>query len=318
MDCGGDAMKKYLTPVLIGLLVISCVIAILVGSTKLTFTNILNGDALTWQIINQLRLPRIIMAILAGVILGITGLLLQMVTRNPLVDSSILGLMNGAQLLTLLVTLIMPHLLGAKVVVSGAFGILVVILWRLIVWKRVNNYVLILSGIALAMTFAALTELIGSGFNANLPSLAVVTWSQVWMIGIFLIIGILVLVAISEHLKFYAVSEVQAKQLGENENKTTWLILLVVGLLIGSVTSVIGVVYFVGVILPQLIQLLQPNQTRLKLFVPTALLGALLLLNADTLARTLFAPRELSATAILLVISGPVFIALVLRRVKNA
>ncbi|QBO35530.1 iron ABC transporter permease [Periweissella cryptocerci] len=311
-------MRKLLMPILIGLLICSALVAIVVGSTHVRLDDLITGQTMAWQIVGQLRIPRILTAIIAGVILGVTGLLLQIVTRNSLVDSSILGLMNGTQFLSLLAGITVPNFFGGKVLAGALLGVVVVVMWRFIVWGRLQNYALILTGIALAMTFAALTELLDSGFNVNVSNLAVVTWSQVWVLGIILLASLIVLVLLSSHLKFYAVSAVQARQLGEDENRTTWFILLVVGLLIGGVTSVIGVVYFVGVILPQLAQLMLPRQSRLKLFVPTALLGALLLLNADTLARTILAPRELSATAILLVICGPVFIGLVLRKVKHA
>ena len=92
-----------------------------------------------------------------------------------------------------------------------------------------------------------------------------------------------------------------------------YLVLAIVGLWSGAVTGLLGVIFFLGAVLPQISRLMAPHAKAQALFLPTSLWGSLLLLNADTIARTVVAPTELPASAVLLAISGPLFILLLIK-----
>jgi iron complex transport system permease protein len=292
---------------LAAVLVISIGAALLLGSTAVSFGDIVSGNREVWQLITTFRFPRIIVAVIGGAILGSGGLLLQIVLRNSLIDASILGIMNGTQFLTLGVLVLMPTTINGNVLVGAIAGVVLMLIWRVLMPADRPQLQLVLLGIATAMTFQALTTLASEGFSVTLPGLATVTWSQVVQLLILTLLGLIILVIAWPNLKYFALSRQQVRLLGVPENKTVLLILLVVGLWTGALTSLLGVIFFLGAVLPQASRLMAPRAKGLSLLPATALWGSILLLNADTAARTILAPTELSTSAVLLVISGPMF-----------
>ena len=140
-----------------------------------------------------------------------------------------------------------------------------------------------------------------------LPSLSTVSWPQVMQLIMVIIIGCILVTLVWPNLKYFALPSRQVKLLGISEEKTIWIVLLAIGLWTGALTSLIGIVFFLGAILPEIARFMNPKQKSQHLIWPTALWGSLLLLNADTIARTVVAPKELPTSAILLAISGPLF-----------
>ncbi|MFL2018737.1 iron ABC transporter permease [Weissella hellenica] len=306
-------MQKYYRFILAGLVLISVVIALLVGSTTISLTSVLHGQPDAWQLILNYRLPRILVATIGGALIGVSGLLLQVVLRNHLVDTSILGVMNGSQFLLMTILVIIPSVLNFNVIIGGITGILLTIAWFVVSPKHQAPLRLVLLGIATAMTFQALTNIASEGLGVPLPTLSTVDWSQVMQLVIMTILGCLLLIMIWPNLKYFALPTRQVKLLGIAEQKTTWFVLLAVGLWTGALTSLIGIVFFLGAILPEIARFMSPNKKSQHLIWLTALWGSLLLLNADTIARTILAPKELPTSAILLVISGPLFALMLIK-----
>lgn len=307
-------MKHLYNWVLVGLLIISIVIALMVGSTGLPVFS--NNDA--WHLILAYRLPRIIVIIIGGAIIGTSGLLPQLVLRNRFVDVSILGMMNGSQFFTTSALVLIPSVLANNVIVGALTGIIIMIGWRLVMPTNRGNLQLILIGIATAMTFQAGTNIASEGFGLPLPTLSTVTWLQVVQLAISGLVGSILLLLVWHHLKYFALSSLQVRLLGINESRTMWYVLIAIGIWIGALTSLIGVVFFLGAILPQIARLMSPKAKSQQLIGSTALWGSLLLLNADTIARTILAPKELSTSAVLLAISGPLFVLMLIRGGRHA
>ena len=109
-------MQKYYRFILAGLVLISVVIALLVGSTTISLAAVLHGQPDAWQLIINYRLPRILVAVISGALIGVSGLLMQVVLRNHLVDNSILGIMNGSQFLLMAILVIIPSILIINIV----------------------------------------------------------------------------------------------------------------------------------------------------------------------------------------------------------
>ncbi len=195
-------MKHLYNWVLVGLLVISVIIALLVGSTGLPVFS--NNDA--WHLIVTYRLPRIIVSIIGGAIIGTSGLLLQLVLRNRFVDASILGMMNGSQFFTTSALVLIPSTLANNVIVGAFAGIVIMIGWRLVMPTNRGNLQLILIGIATAMTFQAGTSIASEGFGLPLPTLSTVTWLQVIQLVISGVVGSILLILVWHHLKYFALS----------------------------------------------------------------------------------------------------------------
>ena len=302
-------MKHLYNWLLLSLLIISVIIALMVGSTDLPAFS--NSEA--WHLIITYRLPRIIVSIIGGAIIGASGLLLQLVLRNRFVDASILGMMNGSQFFTTGLLVLVPSVLANNVIFGALAGIIIMIGWRLVMPTNRGNLQLILIGIATAMTFQAGTSIASEGFGLPLPTLSTVTWLQVIQLTISVLVGSILLLLVWHHLKYFALSSQQVRLLGINESRTMWFVLIAIGIWIGALTSLIGVVFFLGAILPQIARLMAPKAKTQQLIVSTALWGSLLLLNADTIARTVLAPKELSTSAVLLAISGPLFVLMLIR-----
>lgn len=307
-------MKHLYNWLLLSLLIISVIIALMVGSTDLPAFS--NSEA--WHLIITYRLPRIIVSIIGGAIIGASGLLLQLVLRNRFVDASILGMMNGSQFFTTGLLVLVPSVLANNVIFGALAGIIIMIGWRLVMPTNRGNLQLILIGIATAMTFQAGTSIASEGFGLPLPTLSTVTWLQVIQLTISVLVGSILLLLVWHHLKYFALSSQQVRLLGINESRTMWFVLIAIGIWIGALTSLIGVVFFLGAILPQIARLMAPKAKTQQLIVSTALWGSLLLLNADTIARTVLAPKELSTSAVLLAISGPLFVLMLIRGSRHA
>lgn len=307
-------MKHLYNWLLLSLLIISVIIALMVGSTDLPAFS--NSEA--WHLIITYRLPRIIVSIIGGAIIGASGLLLQLVLRNRFVDASILGMMNGSQFFTTGLLVLVPSVLANNVIFGALAGIIIMIGWRLVMPTNRGNLQLILIGIATAMTFQAGTSIASEGFGLPLSTLSTVTWLQVIQLTISVLVGSILLLLVWHHLKYFALSSQQVRLLGINESRTMWFVLIAIGIWIGALTSLIGVVFFLGAILPQIARLMAPKAKTQQLIVSTALWGSLLLLNADTIARTVLAPKELSTSAVLLAISGPLFVLMFIRGGRHA
>ncbi|WP_259707573.1 FecCD family ABC transporter permease [Weissella confusa] len=307
-------MKHLYNWLLLSLLIISVIIALMVGSTDLPAFS--NSEA--WHLIMTYRLPRIIVSIIGGAIIGASGLLLQLVLRNRFVDASILGMMNGSQFFTTGLLVLVPSVLANNVIFGALAGIIIMIGCRLVMPTNRGNLQLILIGIATAMTFQAGTSIASEGFGLPLPTLSTVTWLQVIQLTISVLVGSILLLLVWHHLKYFALSSQQVRLLGINESRTMWFVLIAIGIWIGALTSLIGVVFFLGAILPQIARLMAPKAKTQQLIVSTALWGSLLLLNADTIARTVLAPKELSTSAVLLAISGPLFVLMLIRGGRHA
>ena len=307
-------MKHLYNWLLLSLLIISVIIALMVGSTVLPAFS--NSEA--WHLIITYRLPRIIVSIIGGAIIGASGLLLQLVLRNRFVDASILGMMNGSQFFTTGLLVLVPSVLANNVIFGALAGIIIMIGWRLVMPTNRGNLQLILIGIATAMTFQAGTSIASEGFGLPLSTLSTVTWLQVIQLTISVLVGSILLLLVWHHLKYFALSSQQVRLLGINESRTMWFVLIAIGIWIGALTSLIGVVFFLGAILPQIARLMAPKAKTQQLIVSTALWGSLLLLNADTIARTVLAPKELSTSAVLLAISGPLFVLMLIRGGRHA
>lgn len=307
-------MKHLYNWLLLSLLIISVIIALMVGSTDLPAFS--NSEA--WHLIITYRLPRIIVSIIGGAIIGASGLLLQLVLRNRFVDASILGMMNGSQFFTTGLLVLVPSVLANNVIFGALAGIIIMIGWRLVMPTNRGNLQLILIGIATAMTFQAGTSIASEGFGLPLSTLSTVTWLQVIQLTISVLVGSILLLLVWHHLKYFALSSQQVRLLGINESRTMWFVLIAIGIWIGALTSLIGVVFFLGAILPQIDRLMAPKAKTQQLIVSTALWGSLLLLNADTIARTVLAPKELSTSAVLLAISGPLFVLMLIRGGRHA
>ena len=316
-------IRWLIYPTLLPLLLIGC---LQLGSVALSPEQLLQSFAQseaslsTQQLILELRLPRILCALLIGAALGVAGLLLQSRSGNPLADPGILGINQGAALTVVLLLIIAPTARPELIPLAGLGGALLTtaLLWWL--GQRCQPIALLLIGIALSTLLAALTGLlllVGEQQRLTMVltwlsgSLAAASWNDVWLLSG----ALLPLLPLGIWLCFRAdpclLDPLSRRMLGVDHPWLNSLSLLLIATLAALAVSVAGAIGFIGLLAPHLARLLHgPLPSRLVL--PTMLFGALLCLLADTLGRSLFAPLQLPVGLVLAVVGVPIFLLLLI------
>jgi iron complex transport system permease protein len=278
---------------------------------------------LTDSIVWQLRLPRVLTAAAVGAGLALSGAVMQSVTRNPLADPYLLGLSSGASLGAVCVVILGVAFALPAAAFLGALAALVATLSVARVGGTITPGRAVLSGLAIAQLGAAGTSFIifwsakGDSYreilNWLLGSLAGSSWTSVAISATALVVVGAGIVLSATRLDAFTFGDTAAASLGINVNRTRWALLGAVALLTGAMVAVSGAIGFVGLVLPHLVRGLSgPGHRRL---LPLAVvLGALFLVVADTVARTVFDPRELPVGIITAFIGVPVFIVLIKSR----
>jgi iron complex transport system permease protein len=306
------------------LLIAVAVFSAMTGSIKVGFLELLKGlfdpSNEQVQIIKDLRFPRII-SMLTGAALAVSGTLLQAVMKNPLAEPGIIGISSGAGLVSLTVVTIFPMLyFWAPLfsVLGGAFACYLVyqLSWR----SGLSPLRLILVGIAVNATFTG----IGQSFNyrgsyavtsVNQAISSIFTmkiWDDVYILGLFGGIGLVLAMLLGPWCNMLSFRDETARNLGLRVLRVRLLISAVAVLLASVATAIGGLILFAGLLVPHIGRLLIGSNY--KLLIPfSALGGALLILAADTLGRTVLAPAEIPASIIMSVIGGP-FLIVMLKR----
>lgn len=276
------------------------------------------------MVIWQLRLPRIVMSLLAGASLAVCGCVFQSVFRNPICDPYILGISSGASLGaaiaiilgwdTLLFGITLPALITAVLTLLLILGL-----------ARLQNHnstrTLLLTGIALNFFISAVITLLmvinqqemQQIFFWTMGSLASVSWNEIAWLSVVAIGVIIALFYYAKDLNIIQMGSESACSLGVHTQRTIYVTLILSSLLIGTVVAFCGVIGFIGLIVPHICRLLFGSNNR-YLFGYSILFGALFLLVADTLARTIAVPSELPVGSITALAGAPYFIYLLLKK----
>ncbi|CAM2904745.1 iron ABC transporter permease [Paenibacillus taichungensis] len=275
-----------------------------------------------YSAIVQLRIPRTLVAAGAGAALAISGVLIQMAVRNPLADASIVGVSSGAGLGAMMVIILWPGLpvfLLPIAAIVGA-GIAAAIVFSLSWKKGLNPSAVVLLGIAMsAIAGAGIQVLIvrgavygSSGFIWLTGSTYARTWDQVKIIGVFLLILIPLAWWLARRFELLVFDDNSASGLGLSVRRTRLLAMTVGVLLAAGAVACVGTVGFIGLIAPHMVRLLTGNKLRRSMFL-SALVGAVMLVLADTIGRTVMAPTEIPSGLLIAIIGTPYFLYLMYR-----
>lgn len=336
---GRERRWAWLVPMLLVSLVGSIVVAVTIGPADLTIAEVWRVVAakaslaeseltvLRTGIVWELRLPRILTAAAVGAGLAVSGAVMQALTRNPLADPYLLGLSAGASTGAVLVLLLGFAVMLPVAAFVGALAALAATLGLARSLGRITASRTILAGLAVSAFAGAITSLLifwnarGDSFrqvlNWLMGSLAGADWTSVaiaW--GALLVVGIPVMMQ-GRRLDAFAFGDTAAAALGVNVEQARWLMLIGVALLTGAMVSVSGAVGFVGLVLPNAVRLMVGSRHR-RLLPLTVLLGAIFMIWVDTLARTLFDPRELPVGIITVLVGAPVFVLVLIRNRSRA
>jgi iron complex transport system permease protein len=323
-----------MVPLLLGLLGVLSLLSLGAGPVDIPPAKVAallagrSGEEVEAVIVRDIRLPRLLLAILVGAALAQSGAAMQGFFQNPMADPYIVGVSSGAALgATLALTLSLDFwVYGISGVALSAFGgaLLVTLLVYGLARRggRLPVTLVLLTGVAMGALCSALTSFLMISSNPFdmqrilfwlMGSLASRRWEHVHMVWPQLVAGMVFLQVFARDLNLILQGEESARYLGVDVERVRRLLLVGASLLAAAAVAVSGIIGFVGLVVPHLMRLLVGPDHR-KLFPASMLGGAILLVGADLMARVLVEPAELPIGAITSALGCPFFLFLLARR----
>ena len=325
--------------VLCVILCISLVIALQFGAKFISLDQIISAlmsmiDAnttasMTDTIITDIRLPRLIYSVLTGIGLSLVGLLMQTVTRNALADPYVLGVSSGASTGAVFAIIMggLPFLGQYNTPIFAALGAaLSIILVLLCVGKSNSPVKLILIGMGMTGVFSALTMMIiyGAKHEAQvrsamfwlLGSFAGIQWSDLPLTAIIITLFMLYIYTFNQDLDVLLLGNHEAAQMGLSVKQLQLSIVVISSIVIATLVSKVGVVGFIGLIIPHLARIIGgPKHKHTLLF--SALIGSIVMIWSDVLSRALYSPEEIPIGVLTSLLGAPLFIWIIMNRYKH-
>ena len=321
------------------ILCISLVTALQFGSKFVPLNQIISAlmsmiDAnttasMTDTIITDIRLPRLIYSVLTGIGLSLVGLLMQTVTRNALADPYVLGVSSGASTGAVFAIIMggLPFLGQYNTPIFAALGAaLSIILVLLCVGKSNSPVKLILIGMGMTGVFSALTMMIiyGAKHEAQvrsamfwlLGSFAGIQWGDLPLTAIIVILFMLYIYMFNQDLDVLLLGNHEAAQMGLSVKQLQLSIVIISSVVIATLVSKVGVVGFIGLIIPHLARIIGgPKHKHTLLF--SALIGSIVMIWSDVLSRALYSPEEIPIGVLTSLLGAPLFIWIIMNRYKH-
>lgn len=294
-------------------------------SSPLSFTQ---SQSVEHDIVWLLRLPRIILAILVGIGLAISGVVMQAIVKNPLADPYILGISSGASFgATLAILLGIGAFLGNNYVgiaaFLGAFAISVGVLFIANIGGRANSVKLLLGGLALSSVCSAFSSFIVYFANDKdgiqnvvfwlMGSLAGAKWEYLTILAPIIFLGTLYLWSQYRMLNLMLLGDDVAITLGTDLHRYRQVYLLVSSMMIGFIVFASGIIGFVGLLIPHMVRMIAGTDHK-KLIPLSAVVGAIFLVIADGISRIIIPNAELPIGILISLIGAPVFVYLLVKR----
>jgi len=280
------------------------------------------------QILWRIRLPRMIACLLLGGALALSGFLLQTFFNNPIAGPFVLGISSGAKLG---VALVMVFLLGryqsigsVTLIITAFVGAMISMGFVLAVAHRVSSAsILIVAGVMIGYICSAITDFIVTFaddasivnlHNWSRGSFSGISWDNVRVIAVMTIATALLTFLLAKPIGAYQLGEAYAQNMGVNIKAFRVTLVLLSSVLSACVTAFAGPISFVGIAVPHLVKTLLGTSRPLVVIPACFLGGAIFCLGCDLIARTVFAPTELSISSVTALFGAPVVISLMLRR----
>lgn len=339
---------RFIYYTLVILLIISLFVSARVGAVNISYAQIVSffghylgsgtkhTPGIEEALFFQIRLPRVILCAFVGASLSVSGTLMQAIFRNPIVEPGLVGTSSGAAFGAAFIfvmgkeiagpyaDLLGPYLLPLFAFIGGLLATLIVYKISAIFGKT-NVSTMLLAGIAVNALAAG-----GTGFFSyiakdpqarsitfwNLGTLSGADWHSVILVGISSIIGIVVCIRYGNALNILSLGESEAGYLGVNTERLKLSLILLNTLIVAVATSFVGVISFLGLIVPHLLRMLKSSDNRF-LIIASALLGAILLNLADMVSRIIVAPSEFPIGIITAFTGAPVFLYILIRNSRK-
>ncbi len=318
-------------PILFFLLIVLAFLSLFLGSTYISFSSVIKhllGNELentsSAFILTNLRLPRVLTAISAGMGLSVSGLLMQTYFRNSLAGPSILGISTGAGLGVALVTMSASlfgvdfFLNGYSLTIASVLGSILVLLIVLLLSYRIGSGVLLLiAGVLLSSFIGAFLMILQYFTNPeDVQKYLLWTMGSTTTTSLFDAVLLLVIVIVGVFFTFFLIQPLNALMLGEKYasslgidlKKTRLLIILITGLLTGSITAFCGPIAFIGLAVPHFVRMKSTSANHNLVLPYTALVGGIAMLIADAIAQVPFYDIQLPVNAVTSIIAAPIII----------
>lgn len=318
----------YIYILLFGLLITASFLSVMLGSVYINPADILkcfftpDKTSVTYILIMNIRLPRMLGAIIAGMGLSIAGVILQGVMNNALASPNTIGVNSGAGFFVMLAMMLFPHSGYATSIASFVGALLTTLaIYALAYMADSSRTTIILAGITVSSFLNAginTIKLINTDITLNITSflmgtLSGLTFNKIALPAIGIIAAVLVSLILAKPLNILSLGDDYARSLGLNVPLTRFFLLVLSSIMAGLVVSFAGLLSFIGLIVPHICRTLFGSDAR-YLLPTSALLGASFVLICDIIGRLIAAPYELPAGIIMAFIGGPFFMYLLLKK----
>jgi len=294
-------------------------------------TAILGEENTASDILWKIRMPRALAALLLGGALSLSGYLLQTFFHNPIAGPFVLGVSSGAKLIVAISMIFSASFFGllssAFMIISAFVGSMISLGFVLLVSRKVRQMsMLVVCGVMIGYICSAVTDFLVTFADdsdiINLHDWSMGTFSgtsmdNVKVIFIFVLIGLVGTILISKPIGAYMLGESYARNMGVNIKLLRALLIILSGLLSASVTAFAGPVSFVGIAVPHIIRVLFKTSKPLVMIPACFLGGSIFCMLCDMIARTVFAPTELSISTVTAIFGAPVVIVIMLGRKRG-
>ena len=322
------AKKRRLTLIILPIaLLIVGLASLMFGQVSFTLQEVYQGifsteDTLARRIIWEIRFPRVLIGIIVGICLGTAGAILQGIMQNPLADPGVIGITSGAGIMAVLIMVVFPGyiLFLPAAAFLGAFTAAMIV--YALSWKGGTSPTrIVLVGVAINAICGAGTNALMILYSDRVQSvlpwlaggIAGVGWTQFRMIIWYALIAMVISIFAIRHIRVMRLGDEMAKLLGHNVERSRLFLIVLSTMLAGIAVSVAGLVGFVGLVVPHILRLIIGGEYR-YLLPASAIGGGLLVVFADTIARSAFNPIEIPVGILLAFIGGPYFLYLIHRK----
>lgn len=282
-------------------------------------------------IIFKIRVPRMLLAMLLGGALSVSGYLLQVFFRNPIAGPFVLGISNGAKMVVGVTLIFLAPYLGTftsvTLVIAAFIGSLLITGLVLLFSHKVGNMsMLLVVGIMVGYICSAVTDFaitfanehdVVNLTNWSMGSFSGADWGDVRVSFVFCLVGVIFAVLLSKPISAYSLGEGYAKSMGINIKLVRMAIILVSSLLSACVTALAGPISFVGIAVPHITRSLLKSSKPIFVIPASFICGAAFCLYCDLIARTAFAPTDLAIGTVTSIFGAPVVIYMMINRRKR-
>jgi iron complex transport system permease protein len=326
------ARRTLVFAALLAALAAATVVSLALGAVKVPFAEVIDiilgkgGGGPDQQIVETLRLPRTVEALIVGAALGIAGAILQGALANPLASPDVIGVTGGAGFGAILIIILFPGSIALLPIGALAFGLLAATLVFGFAWSGANRGSIgkvVLAGIAVLSLFTAGTTGLLAAYPERAPSaiffiaggLTSSGWDELGTIWPYFAVGFVLAVLLIRPLDRLALGDDVAASLGSRPHVIRLAAAVAAALLAAASAAIAGLLGFLGLVVPHVVRMAGGTSSHTFVVPASAIGGAALLAGADTLARTLRAPIEMPVGPFMVILGVPLFLWLLRKAV---